>query len=485
MIAMIGSDSGVYLTFYNEDEPREKELPALGPFEMLVIRHNRIIGDREDVEHDEAAMGSVERWLEAELELRRAQGEEPGGIKRSHMRIRAPHGDILVRFYDYSGDQPPEVPELGPFYSVSIGKREVRADDKLLAIRTADIAPWTLTDAVRPGVAGVLKSDFSVFTQSARQGSVAAPPRELVPPAAAAPAPGASAPAAAPVAEAAAAAAADAGPMVFTERKAKTQEIYVSRPLAPPTGALTPADAELVQRVERLREAELTQALMVERMRRDQHVDPEAALRSEAVLASTQAMRFQPPVDERAEVEDGYYETIEPLSIGERLVSLAWSARFVVIGLLVIAAGVAAYAYVRAPAAPAGAVQLTVVPATTKVNTPDWTIAVDSIEHARTVGPTAPRLGGYLVVHLTIAKKNGDAPNLDTSDFALVDATGNQSLPFGAASDVYGPASGMTWPQRFPVGAAVRAQLIFDVSPSARDLLLLIRKASTEVRLPN
>src|SRR5438309_438556 len=215
MIAMIGSDAGVYLTFYNEDEPREKELPALGPFELLVIRHNRILGDREDVEHDEAAMGSVERWLEAELELRRAQGEEPGGIKRSHMRIRAPHGDILLRFYDYSGDQPPEVPELGPFYSVSIGRREVRADDKLLAIRTADIAPWTLTDAIRPGVAGVMKSDFSVFTQSARQATAAPPAVPVGMSGAPAPAPAAMAtePVAAPAIEAVTAPAADAGPM--------------------------------------------------------------------------------------------------------------------------------------------------------------------------------------------------------------------------------------------------------------------------------
>ncbi len=162
---MLGTESGVYLTFYNEDEPREKELPALGPFETLVIRHNRIIGSREDIEHDEAATGSVERWLEAEIELRRALGEEPGGFRRSHMRIRAPHGDILVRFFDYSGD--PEVPELGPFYSLSVGKRDVRADDKLIATRMSDIAPWTLTDAIRPGVAGIMKTDFSVFTKSA------------------------------------------------------------------------------------------------------------------------------------------------------------------------------------------------------------------------------------------------------------------------------------------------------------------------------
>src|SRR5258708_10372240 len=165
---MISTETGVCLQFYDDGELLDKELPPLGPFELLIIRHNRIIGDREQVEHDMMGVGSVERWLEAELELRRALGDEPGGVRRSHMRIRAPRGDIIVRFYDYGGDEPPKVPELGPFYALTIGKREVRADDKLLAIRSTDMSPWTLTDQVRPGIAGINKADFSVFSLSAR-----------------------------------------------------------------------------------------------------------------------------------------------------------------------------------------------------------------------------------------------------------------------------------------------------------------------------
>ena len=171
------AETGVYLQFFDEHESVEKQLPPLGPFELLIIRHNRIVGDREQVEHDMMGLGSVERWLEAELELRRALGDEPGGVRRSHMRIRAPRGDIIVRFYDYGGDEPPKVPELGPFYSLTVGKREVRADDKLLAVRATDMSPWTLTDAVRPGVAGINKADFSVFSLSARvPGSATATP---------------------------------------------------------------------------------------------------------------------------------------------------------------------------------------------------------------------------------------------------------------------------------------------------------------------
>ena len=110
---MISTEQGVYLQFFDEGEAADRELPPLGPFELLIIRHNRIIGDRENVEHDALGAGSVERWLEAELELRRALGDEPGGVRRSHMRIRAPRGDIIVRFYDYAGDEAPKVPELG------------------------------------------------------------------------------------------------------------------------------------------------------------------------------------------------------------------------------------------------------------------------------------------------------------------------------------------------------------------------------------
>src|SRR5258708_7191825 len=128
---MISTETGVCLQFYDDGEHLDRELPPLGPFELLIIRHNRIIGDREQVEHDMMGLGSVERWLEAELELRRALGDEPGGVRRSHMRIRAPRGDIIVRFYDYGGHQPPKVPELRPFYALPPAKPHVRPHHQL------------------------------------------------------------------------------------------------------------------------------------------------------------------------------------------------------------------------------------------------------------------------------------------------------------------------------------------------------------------
>jgi len=203
------------------------------------------------------------------------------------MRIRAPRGDIIVRFYDYGGDEPPKVPELGPFYALTIGKRDVRADDQLIAVRSTDLAPWTLTEAARPGIAGITKADFSVFSLSVREGRPV--PAPVPPPAI----PEAAAPivaAAAPVADV---------PWVpqgeFVERRKVQRELYVARPDSQRDQSLTPADVETA---EKLKQQSLGEQLMIERLRREQRVSPEAALQPQP-SAGDLAMRFQPPVRER------------------------------------------------------------------------------------------------------------------------------------------------------------------------------------------
>src|SRR5256885_13261741 len=138
---MATSETGVYVQFFDEAEARDRELPPLGPFEQLIIRHNQIIGDREHIEHDTVNVESVERWLEAELELRRALGDEPGGARRSHMRIRAPRGDIIVRFYDYGGEEAPHGPPPRPLYAPTPRQRRGRADAQLLAAPSTGLAP--------------------------------------------------------------------------------------------------------------------------------------------------------------------------------------------------------------------------------------------------------------------------------------------------------------------------------------------------------
>lgn len=474
---MITTETGVYLQFFDEGESVEKALPPLGPFELLIIRHNRIIGDREQVEHDLMGLGSVERWLEAELELRRALGDEPGGVRRSHMRIRAPRGDIIVRFYDYAGDEAPKVPELGPFYALTIGKREVRADDKLLAIRTTDMSPWTLTDQVRPGIAGINKADFSVFSLSAREPRASAPP---APPAIKAPS---DRPAAPPPMSAEHA---YTGPQeAFVERRKVLREVYVARPDPQRDQSLTPADVNLILRVDKLKQQELAEQLMIERLRREQHTSPEVALHAEA--PASLPMRFQPPVKEReAAGAAAEAEEYEEESFTARLLGFLWSARLVLVTLLLVASIVSAYGYLQPKiASNATSSPLTFAAMGDKVQSADWTYTVTSVERSLKLGTAPPTTGGYLIVHVTVAKKNPDAAPLAPSDFLLIDANGARGLAFAPSSDVYTKSIGLVWAPKYATNAFVQNHLVFDVNPNAKNLLLLIKSANVEVRLPD
>jgi hypothetical protein len=486
---MATTDTGVYLQFFDDGESLDKELPPLGPFELLIIRHNRIIGDREQVEHDLMGLGAVERWLEAELELRRALGDEPGGVRRSHMRIRAPQGDIIVRFYDYTGDEAPKVPELGPFYALTIGKREVRADDQLLAIRATDLAPWTLTDAVRPGVSGINKSDFSVFSLSAREPRAAPPPpvpplsmREAAspslataPPAAGPPALVAPPPGGPPY----------AGPQPsFIERRKVQREVYVARP-EQEEPSLTPADVSLIMEVDKLKQQDLAEQLMVERLRRAQHASPELALHSQPAPADL-AMRFQPPVREREVARAAAAEVAEDEDdpFGSRVLRFLWSARLVLVTLLLLASLASAYGYLRPTSAGnVAAPALTIAAVGSKVESADWTYTVNSVGRPQRLGPTLPTTGGYLVVNITVSRKNPDAAPLSTGDFQLIDVNGGQSFPFAPSSDVYGV--GLGWATKYPLNASVHNNLVFDVNPKAKNLLVFIKDANAEVRLPD
>jgi len=482
---MISAETGVYLQFFDDGESVDKELPPLGPFELLIIRHNRIIGDREQVEHDMLGLGSVERWLEAELELRRALGDEPGGVRRAHMRIRAPRGDIIVRFYDYAGDEPPKVPELGPFYALTVGKREVRADDKLLAIRSTDMSPWTLTDAVRPGIAGINKADFSVFSLSARE------PRQVVLPplAPAAPVPVVRPPVAPPLPTSPAPLEPPyAGPQQdFVERRKVQREVYLARPDPKQDESLTPADVNLILRVDKLKQQELAEQLMIERLRREQKASPELALRPGA--AASVPMRFQPPVKEReaaeeaAEAAEAAEEEAE--SLGARILQLLWSARLLLVTVLLVLAGVSAYGYLQpritANATPA---PLTFAAMGQKIQGPSWSYQVTSVERTLRIGTVPAVTGGYLIVHITVAKTNPDVAPLDPSEFMLIDANGASSFALPAASDVY-RGTGLVWATKYATNAFVMNHLAFDVNPSARGLRLLIRAPNVQVRLPD
>jgi hypothetical protein len=473
---MMTNEAGVYLQFFDEGESVERELPPLGPFELLIFRHNRVIGDREQVEHDAMGLGAVERWLEAELELRRALGDEPGGARRSHMRVRAPRGDIIVRFYDYGGDEPPKVPELGPYYALTIAKREVRADDQLIAVRSTDLSPWTLTDAARPGIAGITKADFSVFSLSVREARPAPP---AAPPQSMREAAGPALAAATSLPEAPWAPQGD-----FVERRKVQRELYVARPDGQREPSLTPAD---VATVAKLKQQELGEQLMIERLRREQRASPEAALQPQSSPGDL-AMRFQPPVRERevareAAAEATEYED-EPFTT--RVLRFLWSARLVIVTLLLAASLASAYGYLQPKLANnAAPPSLTFAAVGDTIQSADWTYTVTSVERALKLGTVPAASGGYLVAHITVSKTNADAAPLSTSNFQLIDATGARGFPFGPSSDIYTNNLGLVWASRYPTNQPVQDPLVFDVSPATRALVLFIKDANVEVRLPD
>jgi len=90
-------DSGLYITFFTKDEPHDRDLPPVGPLDQVVLRHRQLVADRKAAQQSQDPGVSIDRWLEAELELQRATGEEPGGTKRSDIRVTAPDG-VFVRF---------------------------------------------------------------------------------------------------------------------------------------------------------------------------------------------------------------------------------------------------------------------------------------------------------------------------------------------------------------------------------------------------
>src|SRR5437899_1472896 len=131
--------------------------------------------------------------LDAEVELQRALGVEPGEPKRSHMRVTAPDG-VFFRFLSFEArGGRKEAAELGPFAVVVIGKDALEADGQPIATRTTDGPPeWqvgpargldvafrTSTTAYHPRVAGALA--LTGMAPAAATPLLRAPPPEVLP----------------------------------------------------------------------------------------------------------------------------------------------------------------------------------------------------------------------------------------------------------------------------------------------------------------
>jgi hypothetical protein len=158
-------EPGLYLTFFNEGEPIDGELPPVGPLEHVVVRGQSLMADRKNGETD--LFGGGARWIEAEHELRRATGQEPGGTKRSDLRIAGPEG-VYLRFVSFgeAAERDP-VPELGPYAVVVVSRRGIEADGDPLATRTGTNQNlWELTGIGGGAFVGVIRPDVAFRTRS-------------------------------------------------------------------------------------------------------------------------------------------------------------------------------------------------------------------------------------------------------------------------------------------------------------------------------
>ena len=205
--------AGVYLAFDGGPDASGPGGPGIGPYEEIVLRGARAVGERTGFGKVIALRSAAGSWRDAESS---SSGSDQLDNGEGHLRITGGDGDVLLRFSD---DEVvgAAVPDIGPFAAVVIGAYDVRGDGETLAVRVSRISPWLLTDRAGAGFQGAMKEAL-VFIATGRNQprqprQVAATP--IPPPAEPAPA--------APTAD-------DAEPSVWVDRVKSAPNIYISRP---------------------------------------------------------------------------------------------------------------------------------------------------------------------------------------------------------------------------------------------------------------
>lgn len=274
-------DAGLYITFFESGEPFDKELPPVGPLDRVVIQRTRLIADRRALAHPPDADADIAKWLEAELEYQRATGHEPGGPKRTAVRVTARDG-VFVRFAVFDDEREP-LAELGPLAVVVVTQGAVEADGQVLATRSASDMAWELTAAAGAALAGLQRPDVALRTLSTSyHARLAAPqprvpetivPETVVAETVAPPPPAPIVEQSEPTVEPPSTVVEPPSEFVFQERVRRTPETY-SAPSSygPPPAqgpvAATPSDTETARRVERKRVEDSLRARVLEERER-------------------------------------------------------------------------------------------------------------------------------------------------------------------------------------------------------------------------
>jgi hypothetical protein len=204
------TERGVYLTFCDEGA-RSRDLPAVGPYDEVIIRGARVVGERDRLDRIIAAHASNGRWLEADGQSLPSYGVDAADATRGNIRVAGGDDDVTLRFFDDDAGSP-EAATQGPFVTVVVGPHEIRADDGVLAVRVSPMSPWLLTDRAGTAVQGLAKTAIAVTASAATAPRTRPEPALATPPA---PEP--------PKAE-------EPAPAVWVDRVRAPSEIYISRP---------------------------------------------------------------------------------------------------------------------------------------------------------------------------------------------------------------------------------------------------------------
>jgi len=217
--------AGIYLAFDGGPDGSKAEDAGIGPYDEIVLRGARAIGERGGLGKVIALRSAAGSWRDAESSS--SESDHKGAIGRGDLRLSAGGALLIVRFADDEVAGQMAVPDLGPFAGVLVGTHEVRGDDQTLAVRVSRISPWQLTDLAGASFQGAIREALVFVTTGhsaashPRQGAMTAElPRSRPEPSAAdaSKTPTTFAPDE------------DAPPSVWVERERRAPNIYISRP---------------------------------------------------------------------------------------------------------------------------------------------------------------------------------------------------------------------------------------------------------------
>src|SRR5438045_4834914 len=115
--------AGIYLAFDGGPDGSKAEDAGIGPYDEIVLRGARAVGERGGFGKVIALRSAAGSWRDAESS---SSGSDQADTGRGDLRISGSEGRVIMRFPDDEVAGPTAVPDLGPFRTVVVGSHEVR-----------------------------------------------------------------------------------------------------------------------------------------------------------------------------------------------------------------------------------------------------------------------------------------------------------------------------------------------------------------------